>query len=307
MIKKHAMKIKPEVESEIQMRSLSDVRAYVKWILDKKSRVVKSRVVLGDIVEIVCKLPRLKGASAVVPDRSFTLLFPLSEPAAGETHTVKERYLKKLKISDTESLKKKGQWEAYREETDLARHFGFSGPLAAEHLKMYIFTTAPNSEAVLAALTEIRENMEKKVKPADWRETALHFTPTWLGPLVMAGVLAVAALILAFFVKEPLYSFGKTSSSGLPNLVVAVFFGVLAVMALKRKIAIAYLFLLLTELATIVELILGLLLRSSSGNWEWTMGLLMLLTFFLLAWIPIRKRDFFLFSTPEFIQRIMLR
>jgi len=303
MRKAHTIEKKQEVPREILMRSVSDVRAYVKWILDKKSRIVKSRLVLGDIVEIVCELPRPKGASVVAPDRSFSLLFPLSDAAAA---TVTDRYLTKLKISDTKSLVKKGLWEAYREETDLASHFGLSGPLAADHLKMYFFTTAPNSEAVLAAFTEIRENLAKKVKVGDWHETATSLTPTWLGPGVMAGALAVAAIILAIFVKEPLYSFGKTSSAGLPNLVVAAFFVFLAVMALFRKIAIAYLFLLLTELATIVEWILGMLLGASSGNWGGTIVLLMLLNFFLLAWIPIRKQDFYLFSTPEFLQRIML-
>ena len=261
---------------------------------------------LGDIVEIVCELPPPKKASVVVPDRSFSLLFALEKLAVEDNRSVKDRYLKKLKISDTDPPSKKGPWAAYREETELASHFGFSGPLVAENLKMYLFTTAPNSEAVLAAFAEIRENLEKKVKVEDWHETAMLLTPTWLGPLVMAGTLAVAALLLAFFVKEPRYSFGKTSSSGLPNLVVAGFFGVLAVMALRRKVAVAYLFLLLTELATLVELLLGMLLRSSSGTWGWTIVLLMSLNFFLLAWIPIRKQDFFLFSPREFLQRIAL-
>ncbi|PKN22226.1 MAG: hypothetical protein CVU65_15430 [Deltaproteobacteria bacterium HGW-Deltaproteobacteria-22] len=292
-----------EVPDEIQMRSVSDVRAYAQWILDKKSRIVKSRLILGDIVELVCELPRPKGASVVAPDRSFSLLFPLSDPAAA---SLQERYLKRLKIADPKTLIKKGAWDAYREETDLASHFGLSGPLVAAHLNMFIFTTAPNSEAVLSSLAEIGENLKKKVKVGDWHETAQLLKPTWLGPAVMAGALAVAALILGFFVKEPLYSFGKTSSSGLPNLVVSAFFVVLAVLAMRRRIAIAYLFLLLTEVATIVELILGMLLGSSSGTWGWTIVLLMLLTFFLLVWIPLRKQDFYLFSTPEFLQRIML-
>ncbi len=293
-----------EAPREIRMRTVSDVRAYAQWILDKKSRIVRSRLILGDIVELVCELPRPKGASVVAPDRSFSLLFPLSDPAAA---SLQERYLKKLRITDTKTLTKKGVWEAYREETDLADHFGLSGPLAADHLKMFLFTTAPNSEAVLAAFEEIRENLKKKVKVGDWHETATRFAPTWLGPGVMAGALAVAALILAIFVKEPLYSFGKTSSAGLPNLVVSAFFLVLAGMALFRKIAVAYLFLLLTELATIVEWILGLLLGVSSGSWGGTIVLLMLLNFFLLAWIPIRRQDFLLFSMPEFLRRITLR
>ncbi|MBU1243345.1 hypothetical protein KJ612_09100 [Myxococcota bacterium] len=295
---------KMEVPDEIQMRSVSDVRAYAQWILDKKSRIVKSRLILGDIVELVCELPRPKGASVVAPDRSFSLLFPLSDPAAA---SLQERYLKRLKIADPKTLIKKGAWDAYREETDLASHFGLSGPLVAAHLKMFIFTTAPNSEAVLSSLAEIGENLKKKVKVGDWHETAQLLKPTWLGPAVMAGALAVAALILGFFVKEPLYSFGKTSSSGLPNLVVSAFFVVLAVLAMRRRIAIAYLFLLLTEVATILEWILGLLLGASSGNWGGTIVLLMLLNFFLLAWIPLRKQDFLLFSFPEFVRRITLR
>jgi len=34
----------------------------------------------------------------------------IGDPAVGDDPTVKERYLKKLKISDTESLTKKGLW-----------------------------------------------------------------------------------------------------------------------------------------------------------------------------------------------------
>jgi hypothetical protein len=288
----------------IEMRTESDVRAFVKLILDKKSCVVKSRKVFGEVVEVVCELPKVPGASEFAPLRSFSLFFPLTGSA---TSSFRERFIKKLLNGQSEKdLKKLDPWETFHEESDLVMHFGLSAPLEAGNLKMFIFTTAPRSEGVLAAVAEIRANL-KGVRIQDWWDQAERFRPMWLGPGVVAGVLAVAALALALLHgRGNVYHFGHTATSGIPNLVVAGFFLSLAILALLRRVAVTYAFLTISLATTLVQVILGYLF-GQKGSWSFGSWVIALFNLFLLIWIPARGQDFHLFSVREFWRRITFR
>ncbi len=289
----------------IEMRTESDVRAFVKLILDKKSQVVKSHRPFGDVVEVVCELPRERGATAYAPLRSFSLFFPLSGSA---TSSFKERLLKSvLNGKGEKEIKKLEPWETFREESDLSVHFGLSAPLEAGNLKMFVFTTAPRSEGVITAFEELRDNLKKGVRIQDWWDHSERLRATWLGPGVVAGVLAVAALALALLHgKGNVYQFGLTAASGIPNLVAAGFFLTLAVLALLRRVAVTYTFLTISEATTIVQVLLGYLF-GQKATWNFGSVVIALFNLFLLIWIPARSQDFQLFSLREFWRKVTFR
>ncbi len=304
MANSEPVEIRP-MPKTIEMRTEADVRAFVKLIKDRKSTVVRSYKPFGDVVEIQCELPQDKKGSELAPERSFSLFFALTPSAA---KTFRERFLKKVLGGESDKeIQSMAPWDAYREESDAASAFGLSKPLEAGNLQMFFFTKAPKSEAVKTAFTEIQESLKKKIKVQEWWPLAQQFRPTWLGPGVVAGVLALAALVIGVFIQEPLYHFGRTTASGIPNIAIAGFFLVMAVLALLRRVTITFLFLLLTEAVTIVQLILGYIFGVKAGSWDLSSALIALLSFFMLIWIPIRRADFHLYSFSEFWRRITFR
>ncbi len=288
-----------------EIRTESDVRAFVGLILDKNSRVLHVGKPFGDVVEVQCDLGRMRGAGELAPERTFSLFFPLTGSAAS---TFRERLLKKLLNGQGEKeLTKLEPWETFREESDLSEDFGISGPIEAGNLTLYVFTTEPRSEGVQAAFAEIREKLKKGPRVQDWWDGAERLRATWLGPGVVAGLLALGALILGLMhSRDNVYNFGLAAGSGIPNLVMAGFFLTQAVLALFRRVAVTYAFLSITLAASITQGLLGAIFGQKFG-WAFSSWVIALLTLFLLIWMPARGQDFHLFSLREFWRKVTFR
>jgi len=172
---------------------------------------------------------------------------------------------------------------------------------------MFVFTTEPRSEGVQEAFAAIRENLKKGVRVQDWWAEAERLRPTWLGPGVVAGLLAVAALAMALaHGKGNVYNFGLAAGSGIPNLVMGGFFLTQAVLALFRRVAVTYAFLAITEAASLTQVLLGIVFGQKFG-WAVSSWAIALFTLFLLVWIPARGQDFQLFSMREFWRKVTFR
>ncbi len=289
----------------IRIRSLSDVNAAINAVIDRTSSIYGLSVMEQGIFRADFNVGPEAKRSALSPSKNFSMFFvPTSMTEKGFV----KRFIQKtgkLKESHMKKAEKNGIWTYFFPETEDHVHFGMTGAVPLGNVNVYFFSVSPTREDVTKAVSTFIKNIQNTSLSDSFFEEADQLRSRWIGPGVVAGVLALEALILLFS-SAPVYRFGRGGDAGLPNLAGTIFFLVMGVLALMRRFRITYLFLFLTEMATIANIIVvAILTQKLHLSFTIQNFGITLLHLFLLVFIPLRGQDFNVFSLRQFYKRVL--
>ncbi|MBU1238528.1 hypothetical protein KKF84_21005 [Myxococcota bacterium] len=298
-------KAEPPAGKAIRIRSLGDVNAAINAVIDRSSAISGLSVMAEGIFRADFTVGVATKKSVLAPSKTFSMFFvpdSMTERAfikrfIAKTGKLKETHLKKAE--------KEGIWNYFFPETEDHVHFGMTGALPFGNMNVYFFSLSPTRSDVIKSVSAFIKGLKNNTLSDNFYEESDQLRSRWIGPGVVAGVLAIEALILLFS-SAPVYRFGRGTDAGLPNLAAALFFLTMGGLALIRRFRITYLFLLLTEMATIANIIVvGILAQKLHLSFTVQNFGITLLHLFLLVFIPIRGQDFNVFSLRQFYKRVL--
>nr|MDA3863853.1 hypothetical protein [Deltaproteobacteria bacterium] len=209
----------------------------------------------------------------------------------------------KLNSKLRKTSRKEGIWDHYYPETDNNLHFALKKSEITGNRKIYFFTLFPDNSMVKEQVEKVHENLELYQKKELFHEER-EKSSKWMGPGIVILVLLAEAFILLISRNNQIYKFGRASTATIPNLIMGIFFILMAVLVFIKKIKLTYLCLLITELATLINIVFNVVSHNRFSFFSWEIFGISLLHLFLLFFIPIRGKDFNIFSFRQFIVRV---